>query len=124
MSKLDYFKARIEATLSPMEYMQTSKVNPGQLVLVDVRNAPPEKMGKKISGALLIPQQALADRLSELPKDKTIVVYCWDTWCNLASFSAITLLENGYDVVELIGGIAAWEAVGFPTESLLTGPVI
>ena len=58
MSKLDYFKARIEATLSPMEYMQTSKVNPGQLVLVDVRNAPPEKMWKKISGSLLIPQQA------------------------------------------------------------------
>jgi rhodanese-related sulfurtransferase len=119
MSKLDYFKARIEATLSPMEYMQTSKANPGQFVLVDVRNAPPEKMGKKISGALQISQQALVNRLSELPKDKTIVVYCWDTWCNLASLSAITLLENGYDVVELIGGIAAWEAIGFPTESLL-----
>lgn len=116
MSKLDYFKARIEATISPMEFMQATKADPDKMILVDVRNAPPEKMGKKIAGALHIPQAALANRLTELPKDKIIVVYCWDTWCNLASHSAVTLLENGYDVLELIGGIAAWNTMNFPTE--------
>lgn len=118
ISKLDYFKARIEATISPMEYLQASKANLDKMVLVDVRNAPPEKMGRKIAGALHIPQAALATRLTELPKNKTIVVYCWDTWCNLASYSAATLLENGYDVLELIGGIAAWNIMNFPTESV------
>ena len=119
MSKLDYFKARIEATISPKDYMQTSKENPDKMLLVDVRNAPPEKMGKKIAGAVHIPQKALASRLSELPKDKMIVVYCWDTWCNLAPHAAVTLLENSYDVVELIGGIAAWETMNFPTEPVM-----
>ncbi len=119
MSKLDYFKARIEATISPMDYMQTSKENLDKMLLVDVRNAPPEKMGKKIAGAVHIPQKVLASRLSELPKDKMIVVYCWDTWCNLAPYAAVTLLENNYDVVELIGGIAAWETMNFPTEPVM-----
>ena len=118
MSKLDYFKARVEATISPMDYMQAAKANPDKMVLVDVRNAPPEKMGKKIAGALHIPQMALSNRLAELPKDKTIIVYCWDTWCNLAAHSAITLLENGYDVLELSGGIAAWNIMQFPTENV------
>lgn len=116
MSKLDYFKARTEATLSPMEVMGIRKDNPESIVVVDVRNAPPEKMGAKIAGALHIPQSTLASRLSELPKDKLIVVYCWETWCNLASHAAITLLENGYDAVELIGGIGAWNTMNFPTE--------
>lgn len=118
MSKLDFFKTRIEATISPMDFMQTTKANPDSMVLVDVRNAPPEKMGKKIASALHIPQAALASRLSELPKDKVIVVYCWDVWCNLAAHSAITLLENGYDVMELSGGIAAWNTMNFPTENV------
>lgn len=119
MSKLDYLKGRIEATLSPMDYMQASKVNPGKMVLVDVRNAPPEKMGVKIAGAMLIPQAQLACRLSEFPKDKTIVVYCWDMWCNLASHAAVTLLENGYDAMELCGGITAWNTLHLPTEKLI-----
>lgn len=119
MNKLDYFKARVEATMSPMEYMQAIKNEPDKLFLVDVRNAPIEKMGKKIANAVCIPQKEINDRLNEFPKDKTIVVYCWDTWCNLAAHAAVTLLENDFDVVELIGGIAAWETMNFPTENLI-----
>jgi len=51
----------------------------------------------------------MQDKLGELPKNKTIVVYCWDTWCNMAAKAAIILLENGYDVLELSGGIAVWK---------------
>ncbi len=58
----------------------------------------------------------LPDRLGELPKDKTIVVYCWDTWCNMAVKAAIIMSENGYDVLELSGGIAAWTTMNFPVE--------
>jgi rhodanese-related sulfurtransferase len=118
MGKLDFFKARIEATISPMDFMQANKTDPGKMVLVDVRNAPPEKMGQKIAGAVSIPQTKIAERLSEIPKDKTIVVYCWETWCNLAARSAVILLENGYDVLELSGGIGAWKTMNFPLENL------
>jgi len=60
----------------------------------------------------------MQDKLGELPKSKTIVVYCWDTWCNMAAKAAIILLENDYDVLELSGGIASWKSMTFPTETV------
>lgn len=116
MSKLDYFKAKIESTISPMDFMQAVKSEPDKFQVVDVRNAPPHIMKQKIAGASHIPLMQLPDRLAELPKDKTIVVYCWDTWCNMAAKAAIIMLENGYDVLELSGGIAAWTTMNFPVE--------
>jgi rhodanese-related sulfurtransferase len=116
MSKLEYFKAKIEATISPMDYIQASKANPEKFVIIDVRNAPPQVMKQKIAGALHIPLSQLADRLGEIPKDKMIVVYCWDVWCNMAAKAAVILLENGFDVLELSGGIAAWNTMNFPIE--------
>jgi rhodanese-related sulfurtransferase len=119
MSKMDYFKEKIEATISPMDFVQESKGQPDKFLLVDVRNAPPHIMKQKIASARHIPLAQIADRLGELPKDKTIVVYCWETWCNMAAKAAIILLESDYDVLELSGGIAAWTTMGFPVESLV-----
>ena len=118
MGKMDYYKAKIEATISPMDFMQAAKAEPDKFLLVDVRNAPPHIMKEKAAGATHIPLMQLPDRLGELPKNKTIVVYCWDTWCNMAAKAAIILLENDYDVLELSGGIAAWKAVGFSVETI------
>lgn len=119
MSKLEYFKQKIEATYSPMDYMRISRENPGTMALVDVRNTPGDKLGTKIAGALLIPQAEIADRLSEIPSGKTILVYGWDVWCNLGARAAVTLLENGYDAVELGGGIAAWKGMELPLEEIV-----
>jgi rhodanese-related sulfurtransferase len=118
MNKAGYFEAKLEATISPMDYKIEDDANPNLMILVDVRNAPPVKMEKKIKGAKIIPQRELAQRLDELPKNKLIVVYCWDVWCNLAAKAAITLIANGYNVKELSGGIAAWNIMQFPTEEL------
>ncbi len=116
MNKIDYFKAKLEATISPMDFSQAAKAEPDKFLIVDVRNAPPHILKQKITGATIIPLRELAERIDELPKDKTIVVYCWDTWCNMAAKAAVILLENGYDVLELSGGVASWQAVGFDFE--------
>ncbi|MBW3112521.1 rhodanese-like domain-containing protein [Bacillus sp. MCCB 382] len=121
MNRLDYFKSRIEATLSPMDYIQMKKKFPEDSVLIDVRNGPVEARKNKIDGAVVIPQVEIESRLNEIPKDKKVVVYCWDVWCNTASKVAVKLLENGFeDVQELTGGIAAWEKMNFPQEPLST----
>ena len=52
----------------------------------------------------------------ELPKDKLIVLYCWDTWCSLATTSALILLGHGYRVKELFGEVAAWKTLHLPEE--------
>lgn len=118
MDTIGYFQSRIEATLSPMDYLMASKKNPQDYVLIDVRNAPVHIKKVKIKGAMELPLNELAGRLSELPKDKTIVVYCWDVWCNMAAQAAVLLLKNGYRVKELIGGISAWQSMNLPVEEL------
>jgi rhodanese-related sulfurtransferase len=124
MNSKDFFSARVTKTLSPMDYLQLSKLNPNQAILVDVRNAPAHFKKVKIENAIEIPQNELEARISELPKDKTIVVYCWDTWCNLAAKAALVLIENGYVVKELSGGIAAWNIMKLPVINLVTYQVL
>ncbi|WP_404457953.1 rhodanese-like domain-containing protein [Oceanobacillus kapialis] len=78
MNALDYFNARLEATISPMDYLRAEQTAPEQYFLIDVRNGPNHVRSLTIKGANIIPQQELAKRLHEIPKDKEIVVYCWD----------------------------------------------
>jgi rhodanese-related sulfurtransferase len=118
MTPLEFFQARIENTLTPMSYMTASKQNPDEYVVVDVRNAPPHLKKVKIAGAVEIPLNEMENRLSELAKDKTIVLYCWDSWCTMAAHAAVILLKNDYKANELSGDIAAWQALNLPVETL------
>ncbi|MEL4026870.1 rhodanese-like domain-containing protein [Lysinibacillus endophyticus] len=114
MNALDYFNARLEATISPMDYLRLTQIDPDKYFLLDVRNGPLHVRSLKIKDANVIPEQELQARLSEIPKDKEIIVYCWDVWCNTAAKVAKFLLERGYMVKELTGGIAAWKEMNFP----------
>jgi rhodanese-related sulfurtransferase len=57
-------------------------------------------------------------RWSIVPKNKLIVLYCWDTWCSLATSAALILIEHGLRVKELYGGIAAWETLRMPEQAM------
>ncbi len=101
-----------------MDLAKAFKERPNDFYLVDVRIGPPRLLKEKIKGATIIPQDEIMERMSELPKEKEIWLYCWETWCSLAVKAAITLLENEFRVKELYGGIAAWKTLNLPTESL------
>jgi len=118
MDELNFFKQRVELTMPVRKFFRDRKSDPDKMLLIDVRNATPGDMGSIISGAIHIPESEIRNRLSELPKDKTIIVYTWDDWCNLAAHAAIVLLENGFRVMELRGGIAACYTLNLPTEKL------
>ncbi|KAA6447243.1 rhodanese-like domain-containing protein [Bacillus swezeyi] len=121
MNPLDFFNARLEATISPMDFVKSAKINPETYFLVDVRNGPSEFKKVTIKDAQVIPEQDLPHRLNDIPKDKEIIVYCWDVWCNTAAKAAKFLLENGYQVKELTGGIAAWREMNFPVSACTEG---
>ncbi|MCE9677729.1 FAD-dependent oxidoreductase [Shewanella sp. AS1] len=80
-----------------------------QQILLDVRN-PGElaKMGA-IEGALNIPVDQLRDRLSELPKDKEILVFCY---VGLRGHVAYRMLVNaGFKAKNLTGGLKTYQMV-------------
>ena len=118
MTNLEYLENILETTIGPMDFFSTSKAHPNTFVLVDVRNAPSHLKKVKITGAIEIPENDIKNRLGDLPKDKVIVVYCWDTWCNLAKKASVVLIRNGFTVKELSGGIAAWQSLNLPVVAL------
>ena len=96
--------------LSPS--LASDLVADGEMLLVDVRT-PGERDGKRIENSVSIPLNRLEDRLSELPRDRALLVYCAGGY---RSSTAASLLQRaGFaNVVELAGGVAAWEAAQLP----------
>jgi rhodanese-related sulfurtransferase len=77
------------------------------IFILDVRQKEEYDAGH-IDNAVLIPLNVLLDRYNELPKDKTIVVYCGSGG---RAARAVTLLgAKGFtNAVRLSGGFTAWE---------------
>ncbi len=86
-------------------------------VFVDVRTESEYKSGY-IKGAILIPLSDINKRLSELPEDSPIVLYCNGSSCNRSGAAARILIENGFEKVYDMGGtgIFEWIEKGYPSE--------
>jgi rhodanese-related sulfurtransferase len=68
-----------------------------------------------LQNSTLIPLDQLPNRLSELPKDKEIVVVCLSG--HRAQSGAITLQQAGFTQVSYLnGGLQAWTAAGYQVE--------
>jgi hydroxyacylglutathione hydrolase len=79
----------------------------GELCPVDVRTAH-ERDAKRIQGSVGIPLNRLEERLSELPRNRPLLVHCAGGY--RSSIAASLLQRAGFTkVVELAGGLAAWE---------------
>jgi phage shock protein E len=84
------------------------------VVMLDVRT-PEEYAQGHIPGVTLIPLDQLESRLSEVPKDKTLIVTCRSG--NRSAQAAELLRQKGYaDVHNMLGGFTAWEKAGYPVQ--------
>jgi hydroxyacylglutathione hydrolase len=93
----------------------TASVGEQSPLLVDVR-APGERQQKRIAGSVSIPLTHLGERLTELPADRPLIVYCAGGY--RSSIAASVLQHHGFTrVSEIAGGIAAWEAGKLPLET-------
>lgn len=79
------------------------------VVLLDVRTEA-EYTGAlgHIETSILIPLQELTARVDELQpyKEKRIIIYCRSG--NRSQVAAKILMKKGYDVVNMLGGMIAW----------------
>ncbi|WP_166979674.1 rhodanese-like domain-containing protein [Paramicrobacterium fandaimingii] len=86
-------------------------------VIVDTRKQASWDHGH-VTGALHLPNDALEGDLGVLPTDRTLILYGWGPGCNGETYTAKTLLEQGFDVREMIGGYEYWARNGFPIEGV------
>jgi rhodanese-related sulfurtransferase len=80
--------------------------------LLDVRT-PEEYRKAHLKGATLIPISQLEQRISEVPRDRKIVIYCT---VGSRSVAASRLLDaKGYrEIYNMSDGIMGWHRSGFP----------
>ncbi|MBX3084493.1 MAG: rhodanese-like domain-containing protein [Anaerolineae bacterium] len=100
------------AKLTPAQYQQQFGSTATQHLLLDVRT-PDEFASEHIAGAVNISVQTLPDRLSEVPRDIPVVIYCHSG--NRSAQAARILSDAGYTNIYDLGGINAWTAAGLPT---------
>jgi rhodanese-related sulfurtransferase len=86
--------------------------DPDRPLLVDVREAY-EFAGVRAPGAVLVPMSSFQARIGDLPTDRPLMIVC-----HLGSRSAAVagfLIRSGRDdVVNVAGGMDAWERGGLP----------
>ena len=88
--------------------------SPDPPLAVDVR-APAERALSRIPGSVNIPLNHLTERLNELPRDRTLLLYCAGGY--RSSVASSLLEQQGFTrLEELAGGITAWETAGLNLE--------
>jgi len=94
-------------------HWQAGENSPVAFVFIDVRT-PEEYSESHIEGSTLIPLQQLEQRVTEVPKDKRVYLYCHSGRRSVAA--AGILVKAGFKNIENIeGGITAWKSAGYPT---------
>jgi rhodanese-related sulfurtransferase len=91
---------------------QASQLRDQGAFILDVRE-PSEWAQFHIPGATLIPLGSLPNRLSEVPKDRQVVVVC-RTGIRSAQGRDILLKAGFTKVTSMTGGMNQWQAQGLP----------
>jgi rhodanese-related sulfurtransferase len=87
-------------------------------LLLDVREAS-EFAQVRAPGAVLVPTSAFMTRVGELPADRPLMVIC-HVGGRSAAVAGYLARAGRTDVVNVAGGMEAWEQAGLP---VLRGPV-
>jgi rhodanese-related sulfurtransferase len=105
MGLFDFFKKKYQ-TVSPAQALAAQ--NDGAM-LIDVRESSEYRAGHA-PGAKHISVQVIERRLNEIPKERQIVVMCQS---GMRSQRAAEILSsNGYQVLNVSGGMIGWQRAG------------
>ncbi len=108
-----YFEDKLAFTTGPVELDRMIK-SCENIIVVDVREAEDFARGH-IPGAINLPKGTW-DQAMGLNKHRTNVVYCYSLLCHLAAGACRAFASKGYPVMELEGGVKAWEEGDFDIE--------
>lgn len=110
-----HFPLQAAYEAAPRELMEILERDPDSVFVVDIQD-PDIFEATHIPGARNIHLEDLCTACAELPKDRTIVIYCGDATCGLPLWAALELAQEGFRTKFLHGGLAAWVKEDLPVE--------
>lgn len=99
-------------TIDVREAERRLREDPDRPLLVDVRE-PGEFVAVRAPGAVLLPTSVFAARAGELPSDRPLMIVC-HVGGRSAAVTGFLVRAGRTDVVNVAGGMDAWEAAGLP----------
>ena len=99
-------------TIDVAEAERRLREDPDRPILLDVREAS-EFAEVRAPGAMLVPTSAFMTRVGELPDDRPLLVVC-HVGGRSAAVAGYLLRAGRTDVVNVAGGMDAWERAGLP----------
>ena len=112
----DYFQAKLNFSTGAHELEGIVKQNRKDVTVIDVRY-PKEFAEGHVPGAINLPKGKWRNTAA-LNKGHVHYIYCYNQTCHLAAEAALELVKQGFQIIEVEGGWAAWEANGSPVERL------
>jgi len=93
-----------------------ASLNAGERIVVVDARSPEAYRREHIPGSLNIPHRTMsAETTDRLDREALIVTYCDGIGCNASTKGALKMLELGFRVKELIGGLEWWKRDGYQT---------
>jgi len=89
------------------------RMEAGEVNLLDVRQ-PGEWAAGHVEGATFITGGELPGRVEEVPDDKALAVTCGSGYRSSVA-SSLLARSRGPEVINVLGGMSAWKAAGYPT---------
>ncbi|HLK49584.1 MAG TPA: rhodanese-like domain-containing protein [Bryobacteraceae bacterium] len=107
--------------ITVQDFIELRVQEAGRIAVLDVRE-PAEVAGGAIENSLCIPLGTLAARVSELDREKLVVVHCKGGY--RSSIATSILRRAGFrDIANLTGGFDAWKTAGLPCSIRSAGGV-
>ena len=113
-NQMDYYQAKLAYEMDSADLHEAIEENK-RIVVVDGRSANAYAT-EHIPGAVSLPHREITpESTKSLDKSSIYVCYCDGIGCNASTKTALKLLELGFQVRELIGGIDWWKRDGYAT---------
>jgi rhodanese-related sulfurtransferase len=107
-------------TIDVTEAERRLREDPDGPVLLDVRETG-EFAAVRAPGAVLVPTSSFTARVAEVPTDRPVMVIC-HMGSRSAAVAGFLLRSGRSDVVNVAGGMDAWERAGLPVRRGPTEP--
>lgn len=113
--QINYYRSKLAYEMDPSDLFQLLEKS-DQYVVVDTRAVHGFEK-ERLPKAINLPHRQMTEAsTAHLDKTKTYVCYCDGIGCNASTKGALKMVELGFTVMELIGGLEWWKFDGYATE--------
>jgi len=110
-----FFEEKIKYEIDPYTVRSIVDAKDKNYMVVDVR-AKEDFQAGHVPTAISVPGMELDKHIAKLPKNKTLILYCYHVVCFAAPKTALKLAKKGFKVMEMVGGFDEWKKHGHPVE--------